>query len=191
MDRNDIIDKAIVYATKHHSGVKRKGKEIPYIVHPMEVMGIIASITDDPDVIAAGALHDLIEDTDVTYDDIEKEFNKKVADIVAAESKNMLPGYHEGMTWKEERELAFTELKKQTVDVKIVALADKLSNIKAIYIDKTKIGDKIWELFKEKNPSVHKWRFSNLLNCFDELKDTIAYKDFVYYVTKTFEDVIE
>ena len=189
MDRNELINKAIIFATKHHEGVCRKGKLIPYIIHPMEVMGIISSITDDVDIIAAGALHDLVEDTDVTLDDIKREFNERVASIVAAESQNYLPGYTDDLSWEEVRRLQIEKIKHASIEVKIVALADKLSNIKAIYIDKTKIGSKIWDLFSEKNPHLHKWRFYELLKCFDELNDTFAFKEFEYFVNKTFEDV--
>lgn len=189
MDRNELINKAIIYATKHHEGMTRKGKKIPYIIHPMEVIGIISTITDDPDIIAAGALHDLVEDTDVTYEDIKREFNERIANIVAAESQNLLPGYRDDLSWEELRRLQMEKIKGESIEVKIVALADKLSNIKAIYIDKTKTGNKIWDLFREKNPLLHKWRFFELLNCFDELKNTHAYKEFVFFVNKTFEDV--
>ena len=189
MDRNELINKAIVYATKHHEGMNRKGKVIPYIIHPMEVIGIIATITDDPDIIAAGALHDLVEDTDVTYEDIKREFNERIAGIVAAESQNLLPGYKEDLSWKDLRKLQMEKIKSECVEVKIVALADKLSNIKAIYLDKVKMGNKVWDLFREKDPQLHKWRFFELLKCFDELKNTYAYEEFVFFVNKTFEDV--
>ena len=184
-----MINKAIIFATKHHDGVCRKGKTYPYIIHPLEVMGIIASITEDKDIICAGALHDLIEDTDITYEEIKNEFNERIANIVAHESQNLLPGYRADMSWKELRELQSNCLKKETIEVKIVALGDKLSNIKAIYNDKLKMGDEVWNLFREKDPRLHKWRFFKLLDCFDELKDTLAFEEFSYYVNKTFEGV--
>ena len=188
-NNNDIINKAIIYATKHHEGVCRKGKTYPYIIHPLEVMSIVASITEDKDLICAGALHDLIEDTDVTYEDIKREFNEHIANIVAHESQNLLPGYRKDLSWKEIKELQINNLKNESLEVKIVALGDKLSNMKAIYNDKCRMGDKVWDLFHENDPRLHKWRFEKLVSCFDELKDTLAYLEFKQLVIKTFEGV--
>ena len=68
----DILDKAIVFATKAHSGSFRKGTTTPYIVHPMEASAIVATMTDDKIILAAAVLHDVVEDTDYTIDDIVK-----------------------------------------------------------------------------------------------------------------------
>ena len=57
------IERAIQYAVDAHAGSKRKGKDRPYILHPIEVMTIVAGLTEDEDVIAAAVLHDTVEDT--------------------------------------------------------------------------------------------------------------------------------
>ena len=184
-----IIDKAIMYADIHHRGFNRKGKDIPYILHPLEVMAIISTITHDHELIVAGALHDLIEDTDITYDDIKSEFGVRVADIVASESQNMIEGYNDNLSWKETKLLALNNLKNASLDAKIVALGDKLSNIRAIHNDVYLHGLDIWKIFNEKNPSLHKWRYYELTKCFEGLEDTLAYKEFKYLVEDTFKDV--
>ena len=66
-----LLDRAIVFAVQCHSGVERRGKGFPYIVHPMEAMAIAATMTDDQEILAAAALHDVVEDTDVTLDDLK------------------------------------------------------------------------------------------------------------------------
>ena len=185
MNNYELIDKAITYATKHHEGVSRKGKKIPYILHPLEAMSIVATITDDNELIAAAALHDLIEDTDVTYDDIKLEFGKRIADIVAAESINLLPNY-DRLSWVEAKQLAIDKLKEAPIDVKIIALSDKLSNMRAINNDYRLNGEEFWNRFKIKDKNIHKWRYNALLECFEELKDTRAYKEFKYLVFETF-----
>ena len=58
-----IVDKAIAFAVRKHSGTPRKGTKIPYIVHPMEAAAIVAGMTDDQELIAAALLHDTLEDT--------------------------------------------------------------------------------------------------------------------------------
>ena len=154
----ELVDKAIIYATNGHKNTRRKGNNIPYILHPLETMGIVATITDDQELIAAAALHDLIEDTDITYEDIKKEFGVRVADIVLNESKNVFPNYKE-LTWHEVRAKNIEHLKKSSIDCKIVALGDKLSNMRAIYSDYKQLGDDFWNRFNEKNPLEHKWRY--------------------------------
>ena len=60
-----LMDRAIVFATRAHSGTYRKGTKIPYIVHPIEAAAIVATMTDDPDMIAAAVLQEVVEDTTV------------------------------------------------------------------------------------------------------------------------------
>ena len=69
-----LLDKAIIFATKAHSGARRKGTNVPYIVHPIEAAAIVSTMTDDEEVIAAAVLHDVIEDTDATEDDLYARF---------------------------------------------------------------------------------------------------------------------
>lgn len=75
---NCIITKAVIFAAEKHHGTIRKGSEenpLPYIVHPMEAATIAATMTNDPNVIAAALLHDVVEDTDVSIETIKAEFN--------------------------------------------------------------------------------------------------------------------
>ena len=183
-----LVDKAIIYAVNNHKNTRRKGKDIPYILHPLEAMGIVATITDDQELIAAAALHDLIEDTNVTYDDIKAEFGKRIADIVLSESNNSIANY-DNLSWHEIREKTMEKLKVASIDSKIVALGDKLSNIRAIYTDYKILGNALWDRFNEKNPLEHKWRYVELTKCFDELKDTEACKEFKHLVSKVFDGI--
>ena len=68
----DQLNEAIAFAAKKHADKKRKGTNIPYIVHPMEAAAITAYLTDDLEVIAAAVLHDVVEDSDATKEDLEK-----------------------------------------------------------------------------------------------------------------------
>ncbi|MBQ4197448.1 MAG: bifunctional (p)ppGpp synthetase/guanosine-3',5'-bis(diphosphate) 3'-pyrophosphohydrolase, partial [Bacteroidales bacterium] len=77
-----LLDKAIIFAVKAHAGTERRGKGFPYIVHPMEAVEIVSTMTSDQELLAAAALHDTVEDTYVTIDLIRKEFGDRIADIV-------------------------------------------------------------------------------------------------------------
>ena len=79
-----LMDRAIVFATRAHSGTYRKGTSIPYIVHPIEAAAIVSTMTADPDMIAAAVLHDVVEDTDATVEEISFFFNERIARLVEA-----------------------------------------------------------------------------------------------------------
>ena len=78
--RFGIIERAFVFAAEKHKGQVRKGSNIPYIGHPIEVAMLVAKMGGDPEMIAAAALHDTLEDTDTTYEELVLEFGYRVAD---------------------------------------------------------------------------------------------------------------
>ena len=83
-----MIQKAALFAAKAHEGMMRKGSQIPYIYHPMEVALIVAQLTNDPEVIAAAYLHDVLEDTSVTPEELGAAFGSRVLSFVQAESED-------------------------------------------------------------------------------------------------------
>ena len=83
-----MIQRAAAFAAKAHEGVVRKGSRLPYIVHPMEVAMIVSVMTDDPEIIAAAYLHDVIEDAGVTYQELETQFGHRIAELVLEESED-------------------------------------------------------------------------------------------------------
>lgn len=182
-----FLDKAIKYAVDKHSGVERRGKGFPYIVHPMEAMEIVATITPDQELLAAAALHDVVEDTDTPIEDIEKNFGKRVASLVVAESDEKIEGLSDEESWHMRKQQAIDRLKNASHDGKIVALGDKLSNMRAIYRDYKEKGDELWKIFHAKDKKDHEWHYRGLLSSLDELKDTAAYKEFAKLVDKVFE----
>ena len=95
----ELLDRAIIFAVRAHAGTERRGKGYPYIVHPMEAMEIVATMTSDQKLLAAAALHDTVEDTEVTVEQIRAEFGDRVADLVASESDVMPSGVSEGDSW--------------------------------------------------------------------------------------------
>lgn len=110
----NMIEEAIIYSTVLHQGKVRKFNDIPYILHPMEVAQILSTMTDDQEIITAGILHDVIEDTDGTLSEIEKRFGKRVAYLVSAESENEYPDEDRGATWQRRKEESIEVLKNST-----------------------------------------------------------------------------
>ena len=90
----------MIFASKAHDGMFRKGSNIPYIVHPMEAGAIAASVTDDEEVIAAAILHDVLEDTSICEEEIENEFGKEVLRLVKSDSEDKREELPPEQTWK-------------------------------------------------------------------------------------------
>lgn len=180
-----LLDRAITFAVKAHQGVERKGKGFPYIVHPMEAVCIVATMTNDQELLAAAALHDVIEDTDTTAEDLKKEFGERVAMLVEAESDDKSGG-SKAETWHQRKQDTLDRLRNADLDIKIVALGDKLSNMRAIAHDYAVLGDELWNRFTVKDPAEHAWRYHALAEALNDLSDTDAYKEFHTLVNKTF-----
>ena len=96
----NIIDKAIHFATDAHRGQYRKGGKEYYIFHPLEVACIASALTSDESVIAAAALHDTVEDTATSIEDIRREFGSRIAAIVASETENKRNRLPKSETWE-------------------------------------------------------------------------------------------
>lgn len=182
----ELLDRAIVFAVHAHAGTERRGKGFPYIVHPMEAVEIVASITSDQELLAAAALHDVVEDTDVTVEDIRKEFGERIARIVASESDVFEAGVSEEDSWHARKQAAIDRLKAAPLDSKIVAMGDKLSNMRAIARDYAVKGDELWKIFHAKDPSDHEWHYRGLADSLRELEDTFAFKEFESLINQVF-----
>lgn len=138
----NLLNKAIIFAVQNHAGTPRKGTNIPYIVHPMEVAAIVAGITDDEEVIAAAVLYDTLEDTETTTAELVDNFGYRVAALVGAESENKREDEKAEDTWKIRKEETIQHLTAARYDAKVIALGDKLANIRAIQRDYELLGDK-------------------------------------------------
>ncbi|MDD3362551.1 MAG: HD domain-containing protein [Hespellia sp.] len=177
-----MINRAIVFATKAHAGQYRKGTKRPYIVHPVEVGDIVASMTLDEEIRCAAVLHDTIEDCDwVTAEIISEEFSPRVADIVAQESED------KSRTWKERKGHTVEHLKNAPIEVQMIALADKLSNMRDIDRDYPVFGDELWNRFNMKEKDTIGWYYKGVR---DALEDAFAgkppYEEYCRLVKKTF-----
>ena len=184
----DLVDKAIMFATKAHHGTERRGKGFPYIVHPLEALSIVATITNEPDLLAAAVLHDTIEDTETTYDELKQEFGEHVAWLVATETDARTDMEGRMLSWKERKQRDLDNLRESSREVKIVAIGDKLSNMRAIARDYRIKGDELWQIFRVKDKATHAWRYKGLRDALSELSDTFAFQEFDTLVEEVFND---
>jgi len=182
-----LLDRAIVFAVRAHAGTERRGKGFPYIVHPLEAVEIVATMTADQELLAAAALHDTVEDTDVTVEQLRAEFGDRIAAQVASESDIVVEGASEEQSWHARKQAAIDRLARASHDAKMVALGDKLSNMRAIARDYATQGDKLWNLFHAKDPKDHEWHYRGLADALRELKDTFAFQEFEQLINQVFK----
>ena len=188
----ELLDRAIVFAVQAHHNSERRGKGFPYIVHPMEAVEIVATITPDQELLAAAALHDTIEDTDVTVEQLRAEFGDRIANLVHAESDQingeLFNGENEEETWHARKQAAIDRLAAAPHDAKIVALGDKLSNMRAIWRDYQVKGDELWKIFHCSDKAAHEWHYRGLAASLKELEDAFAYQEFVRLIDEVFNE---
>lgn len=182
----ELLDRAIIFAVKAHAGTERRGKGYPYIVHPLEAVEIVATMTPDQELLAAAALHDTVEDTEVTVDQIRAEFGERIAALVADESDTFEAGVPEADSWHSRKRAAIERLARASHDAKIVALGDKLSNMRAIARDYAVKGDELWNIFHAKDPKDHEWHYRGLADSLRELENTFAFKEFESLINQVF-----
>ena len=182
----ELLDRAIIFAVHAHAGTERRGKGYPYIVHPMEAVEIVATMTADQELLAAAALHDTVEDTEVTVEQLRIEFGERIASLVADESDVMPEGMSEESSWHQRKQAAIDRLSKASHDAKVVALGDKLSNMRAIARDYAEIGDALWSRFHAKDFKDHEWHYRGLADALRELEGTFAYQEFEQLINQVF-----
>ena len=182
-----LFDRAARYAIEAHADTERRGKGFPYIIHPMEAAAIVATITADPEILAAAILHDVVEDTDRTVEDLRAEFGDRIAELVASESEDPMADLSEEASWHARKQAAIDRLANAPHDAKIVAMGDKLSNMRAIARDHELIGDEIWNLFHTKEKSEHEWHYRGLAASLSDLSGTFAYREFVALIDQVFK----
>ena len=181
--KTDLFDEAAKFAIEAHHGTERRAKAYPYIIHPMEAASIVATITNDPEMLAAAILHDTVEDTDVTLEQIRERFGNRVASLVKHETAPS----DEGLSWRQCKEIQVSQLADAPYDSKVVALGDKLSNMRGIAFDYRSCGDEVWKLFHAPNgkPDVE-WYYRSLSNALSDLSDTLAYQEYMILLREVF-----
>ena len=179
------LSEAISYAAQCHDGMLRKGTTLPYIVHPAEVVAIAAAMTDDEDVLCAAVLHDVMEDCGVTMGELTERFGARVARLVCSETQ--LHGGDPRATWDIRKKNAVARIAVGDRETKIIALSDKLSNMRAIHRDYDRYGDGLFLRFHQHDMRRHAWYYRSIVSLLeDEFGGTDAWKELREHVEYVF-----
>ena len=175
----ELVSEAIAFAVKAHDGMRRKKSASPYILHPMEAAVIVGTMTDDQHLIAAAALHDVVEDAGITIREIEERFGNRVRELVQSETEDKRADQPPEETWRIRKEESLTVLKNtDDIGVLMVWLGDKLANMRSIYRDWKVEGDAMWQRFNQKNVDEQAWYYRSIVKLTERLSDTSAWLEY-------------
>jgi len=163
----NLIHEAIIFATQKHGNAKRKGTDIPYITHPMEVMQILSENSYSKKVIIAGILHDTLEDTDTSREEIMNIFGEDVLFIIDAESED------KSKTWHERKQATIDHLQTASIEIKAVCLADKLANLRSMSTDHETEGENLWNRFNASKADIE-WYYRSVFNKLSNLNNNMC-----------------
>lgn len=153
----DKIEYAIYYATKAHKNQRRKIEDVDMIFHPYTVGMILQRNGCDEDIVAAGILHDVVEDTDHEFEDIEKEFGKKVRDYVYDASEP-----DKSLEWEDRKKHTIEQIKNAPLGSKLIVACDKISNLEDLADCIELYGEeKSWSSLK-RSKDKQKWYYTSV-----------------------------
>ena len=181
----NIKQKAKEFAIKAHNGQRRKSdKEKPMIIHPIDVANILSEYGYDDNVIAAGYLHDVLEDTKYTKEDLLTEFNEDVVSLVLGASEK-----DKGLSWEERKTETINTIKDFDLRHKAVVCADKISNLEDMRIIFEIKGEKDFSAFK-RGFDKQKWYYTEVYNSliYNEDKDYIMFSRLKLLIDDIFND---
>ena len=175
-----LLEKADKFAEKAHQGQKRKSTGEDYIVHPREVAQILKEMGASEIVQVAGLLHDTLEDTTTTIGQLKNLFGDEVLRIVQSESED------KSKTWEQRKAHTIAMLPRESKAVKMVCLADKLSNVRSLYAEEQRQGSKLWDLFK-RGKDKQGWYYCGICEALKSLHMTKAWQEYNELCNKLFK----
>ena len=161
------FEEALMFAAQKHQHQTRKGTTIPYIAHLMQVSGIALENGANEDEAIAALLHDVIEDQDVTEEELTRRFGPEVAAIVAGCSDSAST---DKAPWKQRKEAYIAHVLTASSSVRLVSSCDKLHNARAILADYQELGEGLWSRFNA-SPGDILWYYQSLVHAFQQAQE--------------------
>lgn len=167
MEATPLLKKAVEFAFVAHRGQFRKGTKIPYMIHLFRTWFYVQQMTEDREEWAAAILHDTLEDTAVSYGELQKEFGRRVADLVQGESEEKRAGRPPEVTWQIRKTETILRLRQwageeRRVPEMHIAFGDKLANLYSMMFEYRYAGECLWNKFNQKEKEKHAWYYGEL-----------------------------
>lgn len=158
------FERALRWAAEGHRDQLRKGSGVAYLTHVVAVASALDRSGFTEDVVIAGLLHDLVEDTDATLDEVRERFGPFVAELVGYCSEVKLDASGKKRPWEDRKRDHLAALANAPVEAKGIVLADKLHNLLSIQIDLEE-GREVWNLFNASRARVLGYYRASLTAC--------------------------
>lgn len=181
----NIKEEARVFATKAHKGqIRKSDKEKPMIIHPINVANILETYNYDDNVVAAGYLHDVLEDTKYKEEDLLRKFNKDIVSLVLGATEP-----DKSLSWEERKRHTINTIKNLDLRHKAVVCADKISNLEDIRIIFEIKGEKDFSAFK-RGYDKQKWYYSEIYKSliYGEDKENVMFNKLKNLIDDVFYD---
>jgi len=176
MNGHTLIEKATELAMHAHDGQLRKEAALPYIVHPIEVALILARHGFSDTVVAAALVHDVVEDSPVTTDDVRRELGGEVAALVAQIT------HDDSLSWDEKKKAYVESVRVASNEVKAISIADKIANARSLIAAANEQGAAVWRHFS---------RGRDKKIWFEELMLEMFRKDWHHQMVEEYAQLIE
>jgi len=173
---------AIKIALQSHKDQVRKLGKDPYVIHPLEVGYILSENGADQDTVIAGILHDVIEDTDITYDTLKSFFSDRIINLI-----NSCTEPDKSLTWDERKKHTLNSPALQEKEIQLLMCADKLSNLRSIQHGLKEYGTEIWKHFNA-GYSKQKWYYATMIDVLKELQGLDMYEELKEVYTVVFAE---
>ncbi len=179
------LHEAICFAAIAHQNQLRKGSKTPYIAHLCEVVQILTAAGCEETLLIAGLLHDTLEDTAVTADELRETFGDAVLALVRTASED------KSQSWEQRKQHTVTYLSGQAgLEELLLACADKVSNLRSIRADLDALGEQVWSRFR-RGREQQGWYYGALLDAFAPLADYDMYREYAALYADIFQTATE
>lgn len=152
----NMIMRAISFATIKHDGQRRKVDKEPFIAHPYRVAMLLKDHDCQNDIVIAGLLHDVVEDTEGTLKEINELFGSNVANLVETVTEQT-----ENATWKERKKESIEKLSQGSIGAKLIVCADKIDNLHSIIDNEVFYSSNMWHEF-EGGKADQQWYYKSM-----------------------------
>ena len=181
-ENDGMLEQAVQFAMDAHKGAVRKGSGRPYILHSLETLTILASMDADVHLMAAGVLHDTVEDTRATALDLYDRFGVDVATLVGSNTED------KGRIWYMRKLTTVTRLPDAGRREKMLAMADAVANLREMAVDAERIGEAFWQRFNAPK-EWQSWYYSKLADALEEMQQYSETADVYWEMTGLYKDL--